>query len=144
MTLKELKKSSKKDNFDQIISDLKQAFMRDFTDEQAFRYANISNDTYYRWKNLSEEFVEEMDKAKDFIATAARKNITNRVAKGDTEVSKWWLERRERDAYSTRTQSDITSLGQSINFPEFDILSPKEKDAALDKKAKELAEELLK
>jgi hypothetical protein len=144
MTLNELKKSTTKKNFDQIVSDLKQAFMHDFTDEEACRYARINPDTYYTWKNASEEFVEEMTIAKDFIVQAAKNNIGNKVAKGDIELSKWWLERRRRDDYANKTQTDVTSLGQSINFPEFDILSPKEKDAALDKKAKELAEELLK
>lgn len=140
MTLDELKKSSNKKNFDQIISDLKHGFTLDFTDLEACRYAGISHDTYYRWYKESDEFAVNMEIAKDFMSKAAKTNIGDKVASGDTDLAKWWLERRRKQDYAARTETDVTTLGQSVNFAGFDTLTPQQRDEAMLKRAEELLE----
>lgn len=117
-TLAELKASSQKHNFDQIISDLKAMFQRDATVEEACRFADINPDTYYVWRKASEEFARHMDLAQDHIFTKAKDNLTAAIQDGDKETSRWLLERRRKQAYGTRTEltgADGEKLDNGVN-----------------------------
>jgi hypothetical protein len=115
LTLAKLKKKSLKDNFDQIVSDLKHAFMEDFTDEEASRYAGIATSTFYEWKKSSEEFKVVMESAKDYVAILAKHIIADKVNEGDEDMAKWYLERRQRDSYSTKSNVEHEG-GLTINI----------------------------
>ncbi len=104
MTLNELKASSYK-NFDLIVSDLKNAFMRDFTTERACRYAGLSTSQYYEWINKSDEFAMEMEKAKDYLMNQADQIIVDEiVTKKNSDVAKWFKERRDKARFSIRQE----------------------------------------
>jgi hypothetical protein len=41
-----------------------------------------------------------------FVSMVAQQNLTKLIQGGDPEASKWWLERKERKDFSTRTEVD--------------------------------------
>jgi len=84
-----------------IVRKLVEAFKNDFTVQEACSYAGISKDTFYRWKKENEEFSDEMERSKMFIATQAKKVIAKSIMEGSIKTSKWFLERRD-ERYSTR------------------------------------------
>lgn len=99
---------------EKVISDLKAGLQRDFTIIEACVYAGITSDTYYRWLKESDEFREEMDRARQHMSELSKKVIMDAVEKGDKDSAKWWLERRKKELYSTRTETDLTSKGDKI------------------------------
>jgi hypothetical protein len=104
MTLGELKECSTKDNFDLIVSDLKVALQRDSTVERACRYAQINKDTYYAWYKASDEFAAAMDLAKDYLFNKSTENIKEALDAKDKDLSKWYLERRDKKRYAARNE----------------------------------------
>lgn len=119
LTLNELKRvvganANGTKNFDQVVSDLKNGFMRDFTVEEACRYAGIHHDTYYRWMKRSEEFKQEIEKAQDYIFKEAKRVILDSIREGSVKDAQWLLERRQKDKYSTRTEQTGKD-GEAVN-----------------------------
>jgi hypothetical protein len=125
LTLKQLQESSYKCS-DKVVTDLKAAFQNDFTDEEACRYARIGKDSYYRWRNESDEFCEEMDIAKDFIFSTAKELLRKKVKEGDIDAAKWLLERRKKKLYSSRTEL-TGEEGKSINIVIKDVTKDEDK-----------------
>lgn len=127
LTLKKLEERTDKSNqmkkrFEMILSDLKQAFMRDFTEREACHAADISHDTFYRWIRESDEFAEEIEKAKSWLFRKAKQNIVNAVEAGDPDNSKWLLGRRQKDIYSERqeqTGKDGGKIEHDVNISNF-------------------------
>ena len=120
LTLKELKASSYKSNFDQIFSDLKYMFALDATVERACNYAGLTVSTYYEWLNKSEEFSREMARAQDTILNAADEIVSYALTQAkDLSVAMWVKERRDKKRYSLRSEltgEDGQKLIDSINI----------------------------
>ncbi len=103
-TLKELMQSTYKLT-ERVMSDLTEAFRNDFTVEEACLYSGISKDTYYEWEKQSDEFTESMERAKQFIAIASKKNIARAVIDSNSVEDSWkYLERRQKSLYSQRKE----------------------------------------
>lgn len=50
---------------------------------------------------------------KGSVNVKARENIANKISKGDVDSSKWWLERVEKDTFSTKVE---TELGGNVSI----------------------------
>lgn len=113
LTIRDLIKAGYKCS-DLVISDLKNAFTKDYTIERACRYAGINIDTYYDWRMKSEEFAAVMDRCQDHLVNAAQDIISNKIEEDkDNEMAVWVLERRDKKRYSPR--SEVTGPeGESI------------------------------
>lgn len=103
LTIEELKKESYKLT-DKILSDLKDCFNNDYTVTQACLEVGISQDTYYQWIGKSEEFKALMERHQNDLKIKARKILARKVAEGDEDMAKWFLERRDKKLYSPRTE----------------------------------------
>lgn len=104
LTLKQLQAKSRKCT-DKTISDLKHAFMRDYTIERACRFARIHHDTYYEWMDQSEEFKLEMQAAQDNMLNTANDIINEKmITEKDKELAKWLTERRDKKRYAQRNE----------------------------------------
>lgn len=64
----------------------------------------MSESTYFKHLKENEEFSERMKLARDYITEIARGVVARRIKKGDPDVSKWWLERKKKDEFSTRSE----------------------------------------
>lgn len=119
LTLQELKNSSNKKNFDQIISDLKYILATSAPVERACRFAGINHDTYYAWIKKSDEFAAEMEKAQDSLYLKSYRAVHDAVESDNSEkaaeMAIKFLERREKKLWSLR--SELTGAdGDPIEF----------------------------
>ena len=97
---------------EKVIAELKGAFAVGATDSQACFYAEIDESTFYRYCEKTEGFREEMNRLKEKPILKAKTNIVTKLLGGDTEVSKWYLERRARAEFATRQE-----IGNSDGVP---------------------------
>ena len=91
---------------EETVRKLEVGFSRGYNDSECCKYANISRDSYYRWLKTSEEFSDRMELAKCDLNIKAKNNIADEIEKGNLELSKWHLERRAKDEYSTKQNID--------------------------------------
>ena len=61
-----------------------------------------------------EEFRSKIEFYKDTPNVLARQTWREKIAKGDYQAAKDWLERREKNEFSLKTEIDHTSKGESI------------------------------
>ena len=116
LTIRDLIKAGYKCS-DLIISDLKNAFTKDYTIERACRYAGINIDTYYDWRMKSEEFSSIMDRCQDHLVNAAQDIISNKIEEDkDNDIAVWVLERRDKKRYSPR--QEVTGENGTPLIPE--------------------------
>lgn len=64
----------------------------------------ISEDRYYAYRKDSTEFSERMDLAREYVTEIARGVVARKIKRGDVDTSKWWLERRNKQEFSTRSE----------------------------------------
>ena len=85
---------------------LKNCFLADFTDAQACFKAEISTTAFYEYCKRNPEFAEWKEVAKKDVVMMAKLNIRQAVKnehKGKTtDISRFVVERREKEHYSTR------------------------------------------
>ena len=96
------------------IAKLEQAYSNDMTDEEACLYAGISTTSLYNYQKKNPEFVERKQHLKNALALHAKNNIAKKIHKGDESISKWWLERRRKEDYSTRAETKTNIEGGLI------------------------------
>lgn len=64
----------------------------------------MAESTYHENRKNNVEFAARMELAKDYITEIARGVVAKKVKLGDTETAKWWLERRNKKQFSSRTE----------------------------------------
>lgn len=103
-----------------VIGKLEEAFAFGSTDLEACFYAGISKDALYDYQVKHPEFTERKEALKDNPAMLARKNVYDALSEGDKDISKWYLERKKKDEFSTKTESENKNV--SIDLTEKVIL----------------------
>lgn len=68
----------------------------------------MSESTYHEHRKKNPEFAARMELAKEYITEIARGVVAKRIEMGDPEIAKWWLERKKKDEFSTKTETDLT------------------------------------
>lgn len=87
-----------------LVSQLEECLKNGFTVSAACRLVGIHRDTYYDWHTRFEGFSDRMQYAKDFALEAARQVVVKSIIEGDVQTSKWYLERKAKDEFSTRSE----------------------------------------
>lgn len=90
------------------IQKLEDGFMKGLTDEQCCDYADISSSTLYNYCNEHPEFMEKKERLKNSPSVKAKINVVEAIESGDIELSKWWLERKNKAEFSTKQEIDAT------------------------------------
>lgn len=98
------------------------AFARGLSDREACNFADISQQTLYNYCNANPAFLEQKELLKEKPKMKAKLNISEAIDEGDIELSKWYLERKAKDEFSTK--QDI-GLSGAVNNP-FEGLSTEE------------------
>ena len=99
---------------EEVLQKLEYAFMRGLSDVEACLYADIATSTLYNYCNDNPDFLERKEELKKHPTAQAKLNVTEAIENGDTDMSKWYLERRAKDEFSTKQEiaadvnSDIT------------------------------------
>jgi hypothetical protein len=88
----------------EILETLRQGFVMGFTDEEACLYANIGKTTLYEYCKDHPEFTELKEQLKKSTILIAKKNVQREIQSGDKDMTKWYLERKAKDEFSTKTE----------------------------------------
>ena len=79
------------------VKKLEEAFLRGLSDEEACLYAGISKPTLYDYCDKNSDFLDRKELLKQRVKTRAKLNISKAIEDGDIDISKWYLERRDKD-----------------------------------------------
>jgi hypothetical protein len=71
-------------------------------------YAGISRDSFYEYLKKHPDFSDRIEVLQSHPSMKAKINISDRIEKGDVEMSKWYLERKNRDEFSLKQQSEVS------------------------------------
>lgn len=96
-----------------VLEKLEHAFAMGCTDLEASCYADIDPKSLYNYQKKDEDFLRRKEKLKQNPFMLARKNVHNALADGDKDMSKWFLERKKKDEFSTKY---ITEGSQDIKI----------------------------
>lgn len=93
------------DYCEEIVSKLEYAFRDGAHIYEACDMAGISKETYYQWLKDKPGFLTKMEEAREYITEIAQAVVARSITKRkDPETAKWWLERRKKDKFSTRSE----------------------------------------
>lgn len=67
----------------------------------------MSEATYHAHRKNNSEFEARMQMAKEYITEIARGVVAKRIKRADPDMAKWWLERKNKQEFSTKTETDI-------------------------------------
>lgn len=100
-----------------IVEKLEYAFRDGAHIYEACDMAGIDRQTYYNWLKDKEGFSARMEEAKEYVTEIAQAVVARSITKRkDPETAKWWLERRKKDKFSTR--SEVTGKdGKDLPVP---------------------------
>ena len=70
--------------------------------------AGISRQSYYDWMELHDGFSDKIKVAQEYPDYVAKSLVVSAMKKGDVETGKWWLERRLRNEFATKKETDLT------------------------------------
>lgn len=91
---------------------LKECFFYGHTDAEACLLAGISEDVLYKYQRENPDFIKEKQALKQNPNAVARKLIYDALDKGDKDMAKWYAERKMKDEFSTKTESDVKLAGE--------------------------------
>jgi hypothetical protein len=102
----------------ETIAKLEQGFMAGLSDREASLYANIAPSTLYAYCAENLEFSERKELLKEQTKMWAKLNVDEGIRKGNSDISKWFLERRDPD-FKPKQETD--NKGQvTINIVRFE------------------------
>ena len=93
------------------IARLEDAYEMGCTDVEACLHAGIAKQTLYNYEKDHPEFIERKNDLKHHPTLMARQVVRNCLKDKDKAVSQWYLERKARNEFSTKTEID-----QDINI----------------------------
>lgn len=97
----------------EVLNKLEEVFAIGGTDKEACFYADISHQTLYDYQAEHPEFVERKEALKERPILKARQTIVRGL--DDDKNAQWYLERKRKNEFSVRTETDITTLGKEVN-----------------------------
>ncbi len=118
---------------EEVLRKMEEAFSYGATDKEAIFQANISSTAFYEYCKEHPEFTERKEALKDTPKYQARRNIAKAITEGDKQLSQWYAERKIKDEFSQKTETDITSKGESVNLDPKTVALAKEYEEKLKK-----------
>ena len=97
-----------------VLQKLEFAFLKGLSDREACQLADISMQTLYNYCNKHPEYFERKELLKERPKIQAKLNVADGIESGDIELSKWYLERKARDEFSTKQEVGLTG---EVNNP---------------------------
>jgi hypothetical protein len=91
---------------EETVKKLVDAFSMGFTDEEACIYSEITKQTLYNYCEKNPKFLTKKELLKHKPKIKAKLNILNSINSEDLETSKWYLERKSKDEFSTKTETN--------------------------------------
>lgn len=99
----------------QTIDKLRTAFLMGCSDVEACLYADISKTALYNYQQRNPEFIDKKEQWKEQLTLKARTVIANALNNKDENTAKWYLERKVKNEFGTRTE--VTGADGSVLQP---------------------------
>lgn len=96
------------------IKELEWYFAKSFTDEEACLMADISRQTLNAYCQENERWREKKELLKRKPSLTAKINVVDEIIWRDINSSKWWLERKEKNEFSTKEIIDNNNVNVDI------------------------------
>ena len=110
-------------NKEEIVRALEPYLKLGYSVKKACVLAQFPDRTVYDWIADDENLRAKIEAMQGMVNAKAREVVAKAVNAGSKEDAKWWLERREKKDFSTRTETDVTSKDQQIAIdPKLDAL----------------------
>ncbi len=97
---------------EEVVNKLEQAFSMGCSDLEACLFADISKQTLYDYQEKHPEFVDRKAMLKQKMIFKARSVIAEALNKKDENTAKWLLERKLKDEFSTKIESNVNLNGE--------------------------------
>lgn len=91
----------------ETVNKLEEVFAIGGTDEEACFYAGISRQTLYDYQAKHPEFIDRKEALKKRPILKARQTVVKSL--DDPDHAKWYLERKQKNEFSQRTETDNTT-----------------------------------
>ena len=88
----------------EIVGKLEYGFMKGLNITECCHYADISRNAFYEYCERNPDFKDRIEELKSNPSTKAKLNVVEAIEQGDTDLSKWWLERRNKDEFSLKQE----------------------------------------
>ena len=107
-----------------VLQKLEDAFSNSAPDTEACFYAGIAPKTLYNYQTRHPKFIQRKEALKSSPNLRARTNIINAMNQSNTEVSKWWLEKKDPEFRPT-SKLEHSGTIETTEVPEIER-SPEE------------------
>lgn len=97
---------------EEVVNKLEQAFSMGCSDLEACLFADISKQTLYDYQEKHPEFADRKAMLKQKMIFKARSVIAEALNKKDENTAKWLLERKLKDEFSTKIESNVNLNGE--------------------------------
>ncbi|HOR57490.1 MAG TPA: hypothetical protein PLV82_02340 [bacterium] len=87
-----------------VVQKLTAAFHNGFNIEEACSFSGIAKKTYYNWIEKNKRFLYEMEVAQQAVGKQSKKIIVENIQNGNWKAAAWWLERKQRKEFASRTE----------------------------------------
>lgn len=104
-----------------VLLKLEQAFAIGATDREACIYADIGESTFYEYCKENKDFAERKEAIKRKPILKAKNIIADSLKKENVDTAKWYLERKAKDEFSQKIESDNTNTNLNVEITE-DVL----------------------
>ncbi len=101
---------------DEVVKKLVACFSNGFSDQLACDHVGIDKVTLYNYCDKRPEFSTIKERLKKNPVAAATLNIVKAIDSGDVKASQWYLERKCKDEFSTRTENTGEN-GEPLQIP---------------------------
>ncbi len=92
----------------EIIHKLEHAFSIGCTDLEACLYADVGKSALYNYQKDNPAFVERKEALKENPVLKARTAVIADIESGNVDTSKWLLERKKKDEFSTKQETKLS------------------------------------
>lgn len=93
----------------EVLQKLEHGFSCGLTDKEACCYAGICEATLYNYCSSNPEFLERKELLKEQPKIKAKLVIYDALEEGRVKVAQWYLERKAKDEFSTKLETDVVS-----------------------------------
>lgn len=89
---------------EEVVSKIELGFMKGLNVTECCHYADISRNCFYEYLDKNPDFKDRIEELKSNPSTKAKLNVVEAIENGDTDLSKWWLERKNKDEFSLKQE----------------------------------------
>lgn len=89
---------------EEVVAKLETAFSWGCTDSEACVWAGISQDALYDYQRKNPAFTKRKELLKETPTLKARQVINLAIGQKDKQAAQWWLERKRKEEFSTRSE----------------------------------------